>query len=224
MSEKILCFKSELLEQLGSFQGVSLETEEYLKEILHVDNAYFIDRVKAETDEKYKQIIPYVLLVYRNELLFTYKRSPQAGEKRLHEQWSIGIGGHVNNGDINTSLGIDNISLSSALRRELEEEVEFADPAWIGMPVPVALINDDKNAVGRVHFGVVYVALVTNANIFPKDKEIKESCFLPFNITKCGKLTESFEPWSRLCLKRMNDIHQKYMDTMSNFIIDAQTG
>ena len=68
------------------------------------------------------------------------QRTRGGADARLHEHWSIGVGGHLNLGDGD---------LLGGLRRE-EVEADF-EP----QPRLVGLLNDDTTEVGRVHLGVV---------------------------------------------------------------------
>ena len=57
----------------------------------------FVPRSAAEEDTKKKQIIPYIILQTADGgMTAAYNR--QGSEKRLHDLWSIGIGGHINPG------------------------------------------------------------------------------------------------------------------------------
>ena len=97
---------------------------------------------------------------------------PRAGgDARLHDRYSIGVGGHLNPGD----EGLD-----GGLRREWAEEV-VAD--FVPEFELIALLNDDTTEVGAVHLGAVYVADAAGRAV---------------TIRETDKLTGSFvEPTSR---------------------------
>ena len=98
-----------------------------------------------EVDPSLKQIIPYLVL-RDGERYFLMRRTRAGGDARLHDRWSIGVGGHLNPGDD---------GLAGGLRREWHEElVADFEPVFD----PVALLNDDTTEVGAVHLGVVYLA------------------------------------------------------------------
>lgn len=105
----------------------------------------FEPRPAMEQDPAFKQIIPY--LVLRNGVDYFLMRRTRAGaDARLHERYSIGIGGHLN--------PVDG-ELEDGLQREWREEIRAAfepDAELIG------LLNDDEGEVGAVHLGVVYTA------------------------------------------------------------------
>ncbi len=105
----------------------------------------FLPRGKVEEDPSKKQIIPYLVL-RDGERVFLMRRTRAGGDARLHDRFTIGVGGHVNPGD----AGIED-----ALRREWREEIAAAfepEPRLLG------LLNDDSDPVGAVHLGVVYAA------------------------------------------------------------------
>ena len=102
-------------------------------------------RGDAEEDPTYKQVIPYLVL-RDGERWFLMRRTRAGGDARLHDLWSIGVGGHLNPGDGD---------LEGGLRREWAEEL-VAD--FVPEFEPVGLLNDDTTPVGAVHVGLVFVA------------------------------------------------------------------
>ena len=105
----------------------------------------FESRPAMEVDPRFKQVIPYLVL-RDDERWFLMRRTKGGADARLHERWSIGVGGHLNPGDLD---------LAGGLRREwLEELVADFVPSFR----PIGLLNDDRSAVGAVHLGVVYEA------------------------------------------------------------------
>jgi predicted NUDIX family phosphoesterase len=102
-------------------------------------------RPEMERDPSWKQVIPY--LVLRDDArYFLMRRTRAGGDARLHDRYSIGVGGHLNPGDGGLDRG---------LLREWHEELvaDFAPRFEF-----VGLLNDDTTDVGRVHVGAVFVA------------------------------------------------------------------
>src|SRR3954451_23607955 len=98
-----------------------------------------------EVDPSFKQIIPYLVL-RDGERYFLMRRTKAGGDARLHDRYSIGVGGHLNPGDRD---------LAGGLRREWQEEVSADfEPAF----ELIGLLNDDTTDVASVHLGAVYVA------------------------------------------------------------------
>src|SRR3954466_8519798 len=108
-------------------------------------NATYLPRSHAEADRAWKQVIPYLVL-RDGERYFLMRRTKAGGDARLHDRWSIGVGGHVDLGDED---------LAGGLRREWHEElVAHFEPTF----TPYALLNDDTTEGGAVHLGVVILA------------------------------------------------------------------
>jgi len=105
-----------------------------------------MDRGRAEADPTHKQLIPYVVVRDGNRA-FLMERSDAGADARLHRRATIGVGGHVNPED----EGVDPVAAGVA--REWAEEIE-AD--WTPTFVPIGVLNDDRNAVGSVHLGIVF--------------------------------------------------------------------
>lgn len=115
-----------------------------------LSNASFILRQQAEHNPCYRQLIPYAVLKQADKLLLT-QRLPTQGEERLHNLYSIGIGGHINPIDHHHCSPI-----AAGLRRELMEEIAW--DSWIPPIPPVtAIINDLSNEVSRDHLGLVFL-------------------------------------------------------------------
>ncbi len=102
-------------------------------------------RPEAEGDPSWKQIIPYLCL-RDGERIFLMRRTRAGTDARLHERYSVGIGGHVNPEDADPLGG---------LQREWTEELaaDF-EPRF----EPLGVLNDDTNPVGAVHLGLVFTA------------------------------------------------------------------
>jgi predicted NUDIX family phosphoesterase len=143
-----------------TFQGV--ETDKYnVKQITdNLARTYStMRRGDAEENPNYKQPIPYVTIKRGNQV-FSYKRLTGGGETRLHNQISLGVGGHLNNVEGLDFFGV----LADGLQRELEEEL-FINKDKLSLTT-VGLINDDENEVGKVHIGMLVIGEL------PEDEEV----------------------------------------------------
>jgi predicted NUDIX family phosphoesterase len=110
----------------------------------------WLPRAEAETDERFLQIIPYALLRNDRGEIWCYARN--AGDPRLKDRLSAGVGGHVETVDAAASI---EAMAESALRRELREEILWQPKA--AALQPVAWIYEGLSAIGRVHLGMLYV-------------------------------------------------------------------
>src|SRR5262245_15322788 len=193
--ERVLCFERRLLEKLGLFQGLSLEVEKYFPVITSSSQLLYLNRSEAEQDKRYKQLIPYVLVICQDKIL-RYRRGKGGQETRLHGLYSVGIGGHISEED--HGLFSTHLGYQDGMRRELMEEVAIEEVN----EVAVALINDDSTDVGQVHFGVVHVLHVANEDVAGRRSGIVAPEFVP--IADAVKDPSGYESWSRFCLEQLN--------------------
>ena len=193
--ERVLCFERKLFEELGVFQGLSLAIEKYLPVVTSSSNTLYLNRSDAEQDKRYKQLIPYVLIICNGRIL-RYRRGRGGQETRLHGLYSVGIGGHISEED--HGLFSSGLGYQEGMRRELMEEVAIDDVKGTA----VAVINDDSTDVGYVHFGVVHVLTVANENVAGRRSGIVAPEFIP--IVEAVKDASGYESWSRFCLEHLN--------------------
>jgi predicted NUDIX family phosphoesterase len=192
--ERVLCFERKLLENLGVFQGLSLDVEKYLPIVTASANITYRNRSEAELNRAFKQLIPYVLVICNGKIL-RYRRGKGGGEKRLHGLFSVGVGGHISEED--NGLFAKAVGYHDSMRRELMEEVAIEG----AKDVAVALINDDSTDVGYVHFGVVHVLEVSNEDVAGNRSGILAPEFVP--IADATKDLSEYESWSRFCLEQL---------------------
>jgi predicted NUDIX family phosphoesterase len=190
MEEHVLVFRTELLNSIGYFQGLSFDVQKYLPVLLNPENHLYMQRKKVETDPNFKQLIPYVIFHTGREV-FTYRRGKLLGEKRLLGNCSLGIGGHISIFD----PGLFGSTYQEGLKREVNEEVSIGSRYVERL---VALINDDTNDVGKVHLGVVHVFSLAQPIVTPKEKSINETKFM--NIQELKSQIDNFENWSKICI------------------------
>ena len=193
--ERVLCFERKLLEELGVFQGLSLEVEQFLPVVTASANLQYLNRSAAEQDRRYKQLIPYVLIICDGKIL-RYRRGKGGQETRLHGLYSVGIGGHIAEED--HSLFSAAHGYHDGMRRELMEEVAIEEAT----DAAVAVINDDSTDVGYVHFGVVHVVHVPDESVAGRRSGIVGPEFI--SISDALKDVTGYESWSRLCLEQLD--------------------
>ena len=198
--ERVLCFPRKLLEELGVFQGLSFDVQKYLPVVTASSQLIYLNRTEAEQDKRYKQLIPYVLLICDGKIL-RYRRGKGGQETRLHGLYSVGVGGHISDED--HGLFSKDVGYWDGMRRELMEEVaieEVKDAA-------VAVINDDSTDVGYVHFGVVHVVHVHNEVVAGRRSGIVGPEFVP--LEDAVKDLSAYESWSRFCLQHLGSLLSK---------------
>jgi predicted NUDIX family phosphoesterase len=197
--ERVLCFERKLLEDLGVFQGISLDTEKYLPVVTSAARVLYRNRSEAEQDKRYKQLIPYVLILCQDKIL-RYRRGRGGQETRLHGLYSVGIGGHISEED--HGLFSQAQGYQEGMWRELKEEVAIDEVKDQARESVVAVINDDSTEVGYVHFGVVHVLRVADENIAGRRCDgIVAPEFVP--VADALKDPAGYESWSRFCLENL---------------------
>jgi predicted NUDIX family phosphoesterase len=146
-------------------------------------HGFFLRRGDAEEDPAHKQVIPYLVL-RDGERWFLMRRTKAGGDARLHDLYSIGVGGHLNPGDGDVAGG---------LAREWGEElVTDFEPDY----TPVGLLNDDTTPVGRVHIGFVYVADAAARSVTIRETNKLEGRFA--TTEEVAAVRDGLETWSRL--------------------------
>ena len=189
MDEQILVVPRGELFWNGAFRGVSADgLEEYLARIRR--SSIFRRRGDVEDDPSLKQIIPY-LVVRSGDRYMLIRRTRSGNEQRLHDLYSIGVGGHIAKEDVD---GADDV-ITAGLRRELEEELTI-DGEWSARPVGV--LNDDANAVGQVHFGLVHLVEVSSGRVAIKETERLTGRLAPAHEIRA--VYAQLETWSQLVL------------------------
>jgi len=199
--ERVLCFERKLFEKLGVFQGLSLDVGKYLPVVTAPANVLYLNRSEAEQDKRYKQLIPYALILCNDKIL-RYRRGKGGQETRLHGLYSVGVGGHISEED-NGLFSSSQLGYTEAMRRELMEEVAIDATK----EVAVAVINDDSTEVGYVHLGVVHIVHVTDESVADRRSGIVGPEFIP--ITEAVKNPSAYESWSSFCLQNLEALLAK---------------
>ncbi len=150
----------------------------------------FRARAEVEADPAWKQVIPY-LVVRDGPAWFLMRRTRAGVDSRLHDRWSIGVGGHVNPGDDGVLGG---------LRREWHEEI---DADFEPQPRLLGLLNDDTTDVGRVHLGVVFEADAAGRPVAIRETSKLTGRFAPTAAVRA--VADRLETWSRLVLECLDD-------------------
>jgi predicted NUDIX family phosphoesterase len=202
--EQVLVVERKVVEQEGMFHGLMFDVRRYVQKLFAAGVPRFMRRSQAETDPNYKQIIPYVIMAHGGKYL-SYVRGRRAGETRLVGNRSIGIGGHINPGDNLPLFTADFYdTYVAAVEREVAEEV-IVDAGHTDRVV--ALLNDDSNAVGQVHLGVVHCWTLDAPNVTRREQMITQLTFM--TPAELRAVRDTMETWSQLCLDGLDEITQQ---------------
>ena len=210
--EQVLVIPTQVFNDAGLFQGLSRDVERYLPRLLNPGKCFFMPRARAEDDPSHKQLIPYVLLRYRNQL-FHYTRGKGMGENRLHGLRSVGIGGHINPIDQflpsppikragfrkDPESGGEGTHLyRQGMLREVSEEVRI-DTTY--REVLFGFINDDSTPVGQVHLGIVHLFELAEPKVQRRELDLTNAGFAP--IAELAAKKGAFETWSQFVLAEL---------------------
>lgn len=187
--EQVLVIPRTKLEVWFDHDGLDYAIPEFH---LLMQDALMMNRSDAERQPAFKQVIPYVIIAHNDDVLY-YRRA--GNETRLHDLYSIGFGGHINDADE---------SPEQCAKREIHEELGVL--LWDF--TPVAVLNDDSTEVGRVHVGLVYVARtsVPSVNFHPSAEIVKPQYT---NRDHMLWFLSEFEDWSQLCIRHLPKILAK---------------
>lgn len=189
-AERVLVIPTAVFHEAGLFQGFSPRADHYLGQLLEPRHLGYRPRFEVETDPSFKQLIPYVVLKCGDQV-FHYTRGKGATESRLRALRSVGVGGHISEGD----GGLFDSPYRDAMFRELGEEVVLEtkyDERCLG------LINDDSTPVGQVHLGIVHVFELAEPRVHRREQAITQSGFA--SIADLRRQREEFETWSQFVL------------------------
>lgn len=176
--------RSSIPDEAGWY-GVRTDDLDGFLDALERDGRYE-PRPAMEVDPSFKQVIPYLVL-RDGERFFLMRRTRAGVDARLHDRYSIGVGGHLNPGDGGVLGG---------LRREWHEElVAGFEPAFR----LVGLLNDDTTEVGSVHLGAVYVADAAGRAVGIRETDKLSGAFA--EPREVEAVVDRMETWSRLCFE-----------------------
>lgn len=142
--------------------------------------ACWLPKAAAETNENFRQVIPYCAVQRPDKKILTYERA--GGEGRLHGLLSIGVGGHIENGE----------SFHEGMVRELWEEC--GDTGRIAVE-RLGLISFDETPVDRVHLGVGFLVSCEKAT---PGEELKNPSWK--TVAELDRIHDRLEPWSQKLL------------------------
>lgn len=183
--ERVFVVPRAALPEHASWYGMRTDGLEEFVVAVERDGRYE-PRPVMEQDPSFKQVIPYLVL-RDGRRYFLMQRTRAGGDARLHDLYSIGVGGHLNPGDGGVLGG---------LRREWAEEV-VAD--FVSAFRLVALLNDDTTPVGAVHIGAVYVADAAGRPVAIRETDKLSGAFV--EPAAVAAVVERMETWSRLAFE-----------------------
>ena len=125
-----------------------------------------ISRVAASRTASSRAATPSLMAIYKRK----------GSEKRLHDLYSMGIGGHINSMDEFQQSNGQEISFKelvmAGMMRELQEEL--IQRPLEDRPVFRGIINEEITDVGKVHLGALFVIVTDSPQAFVPGDELFE--------------------------------------------------
>jgi predicted NUDIX family phosphoesterase len=188
--ESVLVIPTDVLWQKGrAFHGFTPDVGRFLPWLFQAPELHYRPRAEAEADPSHKQLIPYVVLRWRDQL-FHYRRGGTGTEARLRALRSVGVGGHICQDDAGAAG-----PYRTGMLRELAEEVELGAAYRERV---AGLINDDRTPVGQVHLGIVHLLDLDEPRVYRREEALAECGFAPLDGLRPQR--SEFETWSQFLL------------------------
>jgi predicted NUDIX family phosphoesterase len=164
---------------------------------------FLADRAVCETDETTLQLLPYIKVGVERGDTFRYTRGGGGEEARLHGNYSVGVGGHV---DVKPGPGYLLTVIQEEAAREGKEETKLT--LALDKLTPTHFICDPTNAVGRVHLGLlISYKLPEDVSMdFEDDMEdgmIENACLCPTAVLMEPEVFARLENWSKVVVADM---------------------
>lgn len=190
-TEQVLCVKREDMFPDGAWHGFVVENLDRHQKVIR-EHHFFKPRAEVENDPAYQQIIPYVVFRHGDRYFLTH-RLRASSEKRLRKQYSLGVGGHINPGDLDAGDPI-----LDGLKREWQEEVVYDGRFEARL---LGFLNEDSSPVSKVHLGVVFLVEGDSPSI--SIREVDKLAGELFTLEEMRIYYLAMESWSQIVYDRL---------------------
>lgn len=222
--ESVLLFPSTWLDGNRTFQGINIHWKRMYQDLLRPEVCTYMHRTDAEMANDYKQVLTYIIVTRRNQILAFRRGNYNRVEDFLKGSECIGFGGHVSANDKDLFSAPDMGVRSSAIR-ELNEELQLPEPdrrrleRGTGLKC-IGLLNDDSSPVGRRHFAFLFRYEVSGDKSWDNpergEKSITQLRWLGPPSPELLVPIRRFEYWSQLCFR---EYYPKWVHSASTFNI-----
>jgi predicted NUDIX family phosphoesterase len=167
--ENVLTVSRRHYQHILTFQGLRAIALDQARALISPGAASYIPRIRAETLDDWKQVLTYIVVTHRKQVLSFRRGSYNNIAAFLRGSRCIGFGGHVTEHD-HTLFSHDDLGVKSSALRELAEELhpdshdrrprshQIRESGLVYRGV----LNDDSSDVGRRHVAIVFEYQVQN--------------------------------------------------------------
>ena len=191
-TEQVLVVRRDDIFPDGAWHGFVSENLDRHQRVIR-EKHDFKPRAEVENDSTYQQIIPYVVFRHGSRYFLTH-RLRASSERRLRKQYSLGVGGHINPGDLRAGDPI-----LDGLKREWEEEVVYDGKFEARL---LGFLNEDSSPVSKVHLGVVFLVDGDSPNIRIRETDKLAGELLTLEEMRMYYL--AMESWSQIVYDRLS--------------------
>ncbi len=161
-----------------------------------IDECRPMERTLAEQDASVIQLVSGFVVQHEGRVL-TYKRTKRLPESRLHGEYSVLFGGHLNPDDISPLFNIFAPEHASLMERELNEELRLYTTYSLSLR---GVLYDDARPVSRQHLAIVFdVDLAEPHYVVGERGFLQQDKFESW--AEIGERLGDFENWSQLLFR-----------------------
>jgi predicted NUDIX family phosphoesterase len=192
--ERILVLPNEVVFVTGRWQGFMLNTSWGCEfEQIAEEHGEWVAREQAEQDPNVQQVIPFGVYRVGNRYL-ELKRGSEGAHTRLYNVYTLGIGGHVMQGEFQ-QWG----NLVTWMRHKFSEEIGQQGQMTVNC---VGALNDNSDDLGKHHFAIVYLIEGTSDHLTAqKHAEIRLVTLREIT----GSDVNHMDRWSQMIYRQLRD-------------------
>lgn len=194
-----------LTEEVDEILANASNEKAKLEQLLQL-KPFMVSRTVCETDKRFLQVLPYIMVHDGEGNYLSYERPITSGENRLHGLKSIGFGGHMDR--LPSILDIHAHIVDEALR-ELNEELGVPNDSFNYSQLFSTVTNKNFKVIRikdteteAVHLGLLLDFKVDPDFIRPQESEISQLKWSKLSELKqqVRDMPEDFERWSRVAI------------------------
>ena len=136
-------------------------------------------RHELEMDYRYRQVLPVLVFTHEGKV-WAYKRTEKGGEKGLHNQVGVAVGGHFDLADLvfEKSVIDAEASVAKAVAREIDEEVTLNGAAVVNTRRLDKVVAADVTGVDAKHIAMVTIVELDKPLVESNEEELETMGFL----------------------------------------------